>query len=101
MYEIGQQVVCVKSHSQGRVKEGEIFTIKDLRLCKCCKYLEIDIGLKYNGNPMQVCTPCRHLDFKNGVQWTGHELFRPIDDLYNTEIEELMNEVNEKQPFEV
>lgn len=99
MYEIGQQVVCVKTHSQGVVKEGQIYPLKGMRI-GCCGQLLLDIGItplyEYN-----VCGECRKSYKNTDAWWLSAELFRPLDDLYNTEIEELMNEVNERQPFEI
>ena len=100
MYEIGQQVVCVESHPMGDVKEGQVYTVKSLSLCKCCGNLIIDIGLNAD-NTLVRCVMCNHIFETNGITYFAAKRFRPLDDLYNTEIEELMNDVNEKQPFEV
>jgi hypothetical protein len=99
MYEIGQQVVCVKTHSQGIVKEGQVHSIKRIALCSC-GYISLDVGITFNDGNLMVCT-CGKKESINGTWWLGAKLFRPLDDLYNTKIEELMNEVNEKKPFEV
>ena len=112
MYEIGQQVVCVKTHSKGVVKKGEIYTIKAFKVDCCDGGVVVDVGIKRD---MQTttdgelaiigevyrCKFCKKIETYDGIWWICLSLFRPLDDLYNTEIEELMNEVNERQPFEI
>ena len=99
MCEIGQQVVCVKTHSMGAVKEGQIHTTQGIKVCDCGN-LTLDVGVRDNGSrPYLICTKCNRIT-KTPIWWINAVNFRPLDDLYNTEIEELMNEVNEKQPFE-
>ena len=98
MYEIGQQVVCVESHPNGVIKKDFIYTVTELRLCSC-KNLTIGVGV-IDPNPFMQCSKCGNAYVGNEWLFKANR-FRPLDDLYNTEIEELMNEVNEKQPFEV
>jgi len=112
MYEIGQKVVCVKTHSMGAVKEGVIYTAKAFKIDCCNGEVVVDVGID---DPIKtttdgeiaiigdtyICTGCEKIVPYDGKWWISATLFRPLDDLYNTEIEELMNEVNEKQPFEV
>ena len=106
MYEIRQQVVCVKTHSMGAVKEGDIKQIKSIMI-GCCGDLVLDVGVsnrRVSDIPLGAacwCCNSKHTLIEDGIWWISATLFRPLDDLYNTEIEELMNEVNEKQPFEV
>ena len=99
MFELGQKIVCVKSHSEGVVKEGEIYIVKDLRLCSKCKDLDIDVGIKTNLPLGQCC--CNHAAFTNGIHWLAHDLFRPLDDLYNEELNEELSEILTKEPFEL
>jgi hypothetical protein len=103
MFEIGQKVVCVKTHSKGAVKEGEIYTVLDLKV-DCCKNFVLDVGIRqreYPPDQLFYCVNNTHLMYDDGIWWIGYRLFKPIDDLYNEEIEELMQEVYEKQPFEL
>jgi hypothetical protein len=103
MFEIGQKVMCVKSHSKGVVKEGEIYTVSDFKV-DCCKNFVLDVGIRIRKHPadeLVYCINCKHLMYDDGIWWIGYRLFKPLDDLYNEEIEELMQEVYEKQPFEL
>ena len=106
MYKIGMTVVCVKNHSQGAVKEGEIKEIFAIDI-DCCGNLVLDVGVSnrsISDIPIGVkvyCNKGKHTVVEDGIWWLSAALFRPLDDLYNTEINELMEEVNEKQPFEL
>lgn len=100
MYEIGQKVVCVQTSRNGVVKEGGVYQIQSFQICEGCGGLGINVGTK----PLVRLTKCNTCSFiweNNGVAYFDASIFRPLDDLYNTEIEELMNEVNERVPFEL
>jgi hypothetical protein len=99
MFEIGQKVVCVKTHSRGLVNDGEIYTIINLKLCTKCKSLDVNVGVKTEHKYIE-CT-CGEIEKSKGVAWLDYRLFKPLDNLYNEEIEELMQQVYEKQPFEL
>lgn len=97
MFEIGQKVVCVKTHSQGIVKEGELYTVQGMKTNPCCEDLVLDIGLFAKSNMSMCC--CGHRERNSdGIYWLSQKLFRPLDDLFNEEIEELMNEIEELCP---
>jgi hypothetical protein len=108
MYEIGQKVVCVKAHSRGIVKEGEVHTVKGIKVL-CGNRLAIDVGIMDNGSramtnrtpigKMYVCSRCGKLHKFKGIAWLGARLFRPLDDMYNTEIEELTELLSEPVTF--
>jgi hypothetical protein len=100
MFEIGQKVVCVKAHSSGKIKEGEVYTVKNMELCLECKSLMLDVGVKSSIKDT-VCINCGNSWEDDGTWFFSHTRFKPLDDLYNEEIEELMNEVNQEQPFEL
>lgn len=102
MFEIGQKVVCVKTHSEGVVKEGEIYTVEDFKV-NCCKKLVLDVGLKskYNNGNMVRCRECGSIITHYGGWWIHYSLFKPLDDLYNEELNSELEEIFSKQPFEV
>ena len=97
MFEIGQKVVCVKTHSQGVVKEGQVFTVIGIRTCANCGIVDIDVGIKLTS--LMACSCGAVTQTRNW--WLHNYLFRPLDELYNEEISELMQEINERVPFEV
>jgi len=93
---IGMDIVCIKTHSEGVVKEGEVFTIKALR--KPCCNVQIDIGkdLNYTGGTFSTsCAVCKKIT-NNGTDataWISHRLFAPLDTLTDiSEIEEILNQ---------
>lgn len=96
MFEIGQKVVCIKTHSEGVVKEGEVYTVQGMKVSKCCGCLDIDVGIKTDIQ-YTLCA-CGGVEDANSIHWLHSTLFRPLDDLFNEEIEELMNEIEELCP---
>lgn len=81
---IGQEIICVKSHSMGCVKEGQTFVIKSLKQgeCKCCDVL-VDVGIignsKYIGE-IVTCKLCYGKYLKaNCTWWLNPCLFVPLE----------------------
>jgi hypothetical protein len=77
---IGQEIVCVKTHSQGAIKRGQSFKIKGLRNSRCgCKTVLIDIGYTDN-KPLWLCDDCGRLGQDSSpVWWFDESLFAPLD----------------------
>ena len=98
-FHIGQDVVCIKTHSKGIVKEGDVFTVKGLRESTCkCNDIEIHVGiydtLGYNSyrNSCMICGWQGELTTSN-VWWFSNILFAPLDTLTDiSEIEEILNQ---------
>lgn len=91
---INQDIVCIKTHSQGLVKEGDVFTIKGLRegYCKCTK-VQINIGFTSIATTNK-CSIC-HVGVKNtdSFSWLSENLFAPLDTLTDiSEIEEILSQ---------
>ena len=97
MFEVGQKVVCIKTHSRGIVKEGELHTVKGMKIRKCCGALLLDVGIMAQHN-IDTCSCGHREENSDGIYWINSILFRPLDDLFNEEIEELMNEIEELCP---
>lgn len=111
MCEIGQQVVCVESQKNGAVIEGNTYTIKAMKVY-CDGKLVLDVGIPSCSNTWTdgvniaigekyKCDVCNKIHANDGVWWLRASRFRPLDDLLNTEIADLMEEVNQKQPFKL
>ena len=87
---IGQDIVCIKSHSQGAVKEGDVFIIKGIK--KSCCSIDLDINFIHL-KPMLECPHCHKLEKSNGIYWFDHNQFAPLESITDiSEIEELLKE---------
>lgn len=85
-WHIGQEIVCIKTHSQGIVKKDSIYTIVGLK--KGCCMTEIDVGIR-SVFEMNECTICGVIENSNGIWWIGEEIFSPLEYDQNA-IEELL-----------
>ena len=86
---IGQDIVCIKTHPEGLVKEGEIYTIK--ALCKCCN-INIQVGVK-SPTGLSYCIYCDKNFYPDTYQWFSEIRFAPLDTLTDiSEIEEILNQ---------
>lgn len=86
---IGQDIVCVKSHSQDVVKEGDIHVVHGLKQGCCAIYIDVGISIK---SKFIRCI-CGSMVVSNGIHWIGETLFAPLDSLVSLEeIEEVLSE---------
>lgn len=54
---VGQKVVCIKTHTIGIYKQGQVFTITDVYIQKCgCKWV-VNIGV-FSNIPTMECSSC-------------------------------------------
>jgi hypothetical protein len=105
MFKVGQKVVCVDAKPRfsysimAKVKEGEIYTVKDLRRCMCGDDL-IYIGTpSINSNTTCRCNKCFA---NNGKGFFGAWRFRPIDHAFGHQIaSEIEEEINQEQLVKV
>lgn len=86
---IGQEIVCVRSHSQGHVTEGNVYKIRSLKASNCnCYSTIIDIG-QYSHADASYCPVCGNERSCNGIRWFSERLFVPLE--YDQQaIEELL-----------
>lgn len=88
---IGQEIVCIRTHSRKVVKAGEIYKIKALKESKCkCKNLTIiDVGVLANSG-FAKCTICdTRYEKTDNSWWFSETLFAPLE--YNQdEIERIL-----------
>ena len=92
-FKVGQKVVCVKDHSMGIVKKGQIFKVWDTEYC-CMPC--IDIGIDINSEVLGTkCKYCGHISFKNMLD---SRLFAPLktDTCHNEILEKFKSP--EEQP---
>ncbi len=92
-YTIGDDIVCIKTHSQGVVKEGEVFKCKSLKENFCnCQGCLVDIGIKPTSTQFR-CLKCMITVMSDSIRWFPSSIFRKLDTLVNIdEIHELLNE---------
>lgn len=91
---IGQEIICIKSHSCGIIKRGQTFIIKGLSSSRCkCSYILIDIGI-VSKTGVGECTNCNQVYRQDDIWWLREELFSPLD----FDISELVDIIN--QPCE-
>lgn len=105
--EVGKLAVCIKSHSEGVVKKGDVKEILGMKKEKCgC--ISVDVGLKdifkAGTELMDTCTI--HGDKSNdyrlpytiitdGIWWLQTFLFAPIDNLTDEYIDEVLDKILE------
>lgn len=76
---VGQEVVCVKTHSKGYVNEGSHYTIMALSTGVCsCSSVIVDVGIKLQENHVSRCGVHRAYAPKNGNVWFSEKLFAPL-----------------------
>ena len=85
-WRIGQEIVCIKSHSWGAVKEGKVYTIKGIR--KACCHVQLDVGIQSDIKEY-YCKRCFTSYEDNNIWWIADFLFSPLEYDQNA-IEELL-----------
>lgn len=77
---IGQDIVAVMDHSQGRFKRGDEFKIRGLRVAPCgCGHIQIDIGLSDSSVVSTECTRCWRKAKYTGALFYHEVCFAPLD----------------------
>ena len=93
-WKIGQDIVCIKTHSNGVVMEGEIYTIKALKEGFCrCGLIVIHIG-KFSKGMYDICPDCKATArATDDILWLWDGLFAPLDTLTDiSEIEAILSQ---------
>lgn len=94
----GDTVICIKSHSERVVTEGQEYKLHSLNI-GCCQPV-VDVGIK-SQREYAGCGICGKLRPNNGIAWIAKKLFaRPED--WN-QAETMVNELTEtiNQPVEI
>jgi hypothetical protein len=77
-YRAGDDVVCIRDHSQGIVKKGDVFTAVQLARVGCGCVLYVDIGVT-SDRPFTRCPACGMNDEKtDNIWWLDARLFRRL-----------------------
>jgi len=77
-YRAGDEIICIRDHSQGIVKKGQVYTAQHLQRMDCgCIHL-VDVGLK-SDRPFTMCAVCetRH-EKTDDIWWVDARLFRRL-----------------------
>ena len=96
MWYIGQDIVCIKTHADGVVKEGEVYTIRSLE--QGCCFIHIDVGKKFPRLGYTHCTKCGKDKKELTLTWWLKETyFKPLGEL--SDISEILEHL-EQENFE-
>jgi hypothetical protein len=77
-YRAGDEIICIKDHSQGVVKKGEVYTAHELKRNGCGCVLLVDVGYT-SDRPFTKCPACGMNDEKtDNVWWVDARLFRRL-----------------------
>lgn len=97
-FEVGKKVICVKAHSQGVVKRGQVFELLGIKkgYCICNNYV-LDVGI-LNKWVFGGCRKCEIIE-PCSIHWLSSVLFAPYDDsLSSLTVEMILDEETILQP---
>jgi len=91
---IGQEVVCIKSHCDGFVKEGKTYRISGISHGQCVheRGIIIDVGVKCTWFSYGCPICCKVIDYN--TMWFCETLFAPLMDI--SELQELAKKETQK-----
>lgn len=96
---VGDRVCCVKTHSQGVVKKGQVFTILNINNLECgC--IQLDVGII--GDSIHGRCRCGVVYIKEySIWWLNSSRFAPIQ--YESAHAALLNEIadNPKERIDI
>lgn len=79
-FKIGQPVICIKDHSKGSFKKGQIFIVQGVQKNPCCGGLTLNVGIK-TGYVEIRCT-CGKV--RKNDDYYGAILFKPSKSEFKT-----------------
>ena len=97
-YRAGDDIICIRDHSQGVVKKGQVYTAQSITRMGCGCILLVDIGLK-SDRPFTKCSACGMNDEKtDDIWWMDARLFRRLMDKdTEAEFESALSELLEEE----
>lgn len=104
-FQINQEVVCIKDHSNGLVKKNDRYIIQGVSQCECGKQL-VTVGVKTRTGYEYGVTTCRcgaDAVSVNGFAWLGAVLFAPIQESYSDATADILEKfpITEERPDKV
>ena len=94
MFKIGQQVVCVKQHSQGILEVNKIYTVLNIYKCNCGR-IAFDVDILNHYNTSTTCDCMKTIEPKT-IWWINSKLFRPLEYNIISNKELISNIITEK-----
>ena len=88
-FEIGKRVIAIKNGDFNLFKKGDIRVVLDIVKCKCGEAL--DLGFHYPSPG--ICCKCG-LHLSSNVLWCVQSFWEPLDELSNTTVEEVLENMN-------
>ncbi len=81
MFEVGKKVVCIQTHSMGKVIKDKLYPVKEIRISPCqCKSVELDVGINHESKgSFYYCPTCSCVISEGDTWWFNSVLFRPLD----------------------
>lgn len=97
---IGQEIVCIHTHTQNAVVKDKIYIIKGIR--QGCCHIQLDFGITFpdltgSGLFHQHCNLCKK-DYQvttDNTWWIADRLFAPLMDI--SELESILNKEQIKE----
>ena len=91
---IGQDVVCIKTHSQRIVVKDEVYPCNGLsKKCDCGVAIDVGIIVPVPIGELYKCADCRKTIRSDGKWWMDIKLFVTLDSLVNIdELTEVLTE---------
>ncbi len=100
MFDVGKKVICIKTHSQGVVVEGKIYTINSINPCSYCGAIQLDVGIS-SKRDYGLCV-CNLRQPTNGVHWLSSKIFRPLDESFaESVLENIMEQIEQEELVEI
>lgn len=93
---IGQEVVAIRDHSQGRWRKGEEFIIQGVKKEPCCGLITVNVGI--NSDLQFVECICGHIT-DNDFYYNSAN-FAPKQQLSETTYNEVMEWIKQGKPIE-
>lgn len=98
MFKIGGRVEVIKNHSQGVVKKGEKYYIKDIIELSCGHGIAVDLGIRDIERCITKCTSCKNKFYSGKTFWINTKILRPIDeDFAEQTLGRILKEVKEEE----
>jgi hypothetical protein len=95
-FKVGDEVICIRDHTEKIVRNGDVFRVKGLESNPCCGSIIVDVGVRSN-RPYTKCYTCQCSYKKDdGNYWFAAMLFRKIQKGRKDKSDALPEELQER-----